>query len=1047
MPLFGTGPKRTDGQTNSILNTTLTYLTPTQVPNLAVWFDAADTSTIRTNISSLNQWYSKTSISSVMSNAFGLPGPIWRSTTQNGLPVVRFDGTNSSFMSSISMTYDANTYVTNNETTMFLAYNPTNGGAPFGVTTNSYGGDGIRLHPQSGQTWFFGNINNLPNNARIDYSYPVNTGFKVESYFGRQGTLGARINGSLYAASTMGGGLSFPAGTNYHVQMGGVGYGSRLFTQDIGEALIYNRGLSDYELRGVEAYLARKWGTQSALPYRHPGIPTGPPLMGYKFLSYPAVVSNYGLWFDAMDTSTITDLGGNFPPLLPPNQLLIATWKDKSPNNQNISITNNPYQFLNLTGSNSYPTVIIIPNAPGGAYMRKQINTPYTGCNLSAFFVLGNTNNFFFTICSNAGGQAGANSPFDFNCWAGNSLIGFQRAVDGASATNNVINAPYTGQYSLVSMFVNGTQNTIGNVLPSTNLISINGAFVSSSTKYAGCNFNLAYMGLNGGYNFQATSQGNFSEIAIFYRTLTTPERFAIESQLIRKWGLHSNAPVSFINSLPVTSGLYGWYDAYDQTTVLRNASNNVSMWLDKSGQSNHMSTVLCTYGSNTGSNLYYSSINVSTNSFSALFFPSTFAVMRTSTLVVNQSFSTFSMISVGNFFKSNAGGAAIPRNVSLYSTLVANDMAYAGSVSNNAGGVNVANTNFTTRFSTLHINTMLVNLGPTTDTGIATGNALTYFNGVSNQTTTGLTYTGMIQPSYISLMGSGLTNSAGEGDFRNNSGSLAEVLLYNRILTSTELTNTHTYLLNKWGISNTICNVPVTSGLNLWLDAYDPSCVITDSNSNVLLWRDKSGLSNHFSNFTTNFPILTRNPQVNAPSISFNSNAITQALVNSNFNISSISSFSIVGVSLLSNTTVNGRIFSIVSTSQTLDFQNDNGFNIFNNNGTGFGYTRSTVILSNTVSSNINNMFSLIVNNSTIINDVNPSTTGFGTNGIMRSFSTTTTTSTLNVNLAYIGTSRNNDATSKFSGLMCELLYYNRVLSFPERQQVESYLMSKWNI
>jgi hypothetical protein len=743
-----------------------------------------------------------------------------------------------------------------------------------------------------------------------------------------------------------------------------------------------------------------------------------------------------------MFTESITDTANNTPPSLPPNTFPVNTWRDRSGNGNTLTRAGTQGVSFKYVGCNFYPNINTVSNygSPFITLNRPTLTNQYIGCNISLFAVIS------FSITNTTTSLVfGNDCVVNYN----NNSVRFYR--DGTNPVLNqntyILSAPLASNTQvLVSVLVNGSTTTVGSVLPSTNLINLNGAFVSSSIS-VGSNFNTTGVSFFSAYGGQ---QGNnpgvsISEVLFFYRTLTSPERFAIESQLIKKWGLPSNAPVSFINSLPVTSGLYGWYDAYDQTTVLRNASNNVSMWLDKSGQSNHMSTVLCTYGSNTGSNLYYSSINVSTNSFSALFFPSTFAVMRTSTLVVNQSFSTFSMISVGNFFKSNAGPA--PRNVSLYSTLVANDMAFTGSVLNSAGGVNVTNTNFTTRFSTLHINTMLVNLGPTTDTGIATGNALTYFNGVSNQTTTGLTYTGMIQPSYISLMGSGLTNSAGEGDFRNNSGSLAEVLLYNRILTSTELTNTHNYLLNKYGISNTICNVPVTSGLNLWLDAYDPSCVITDSNSNVLLWRDKSGLSNHFSNFTTNFPILTRNPQVNAPSISFNSNAITQALVNSNFNISSISSFSIVGVSLLSNTTVNGRIFSIISTSQTLDFQNDNGFNIFNNNGTGFGYTRSTVILSNTVSSNINNMFSLIVNNSTIINDVNPSTTGFGTNGIMRSFSTTTTTSTLNVNLAYIGTSRNNDATSKFSGLMCELLYYNRVLSFPERQQVESYLMSKWNV
>jgi hypothetical protein len=80
------------------------------------------------------------------------------------------------------------------------------------------------------------------------------------------------------------------------------------------------------------------------------------------------------------------------------------------------------------------------------------------------------------------------------------------------------------------------------------------------------------------------------------------------------------------------------------------------------------------------------------------------------------------------------------------------------------------------------------------------------------------LAYVGNLYPSYMRLM-NGPYNDIFNGDTRADSGFLGEVLLYNRILNSNELLNTHTYLLNKWGISTIISNVPVTRGLNLWLD------------------------------------------------------------------------------------------------------------------------------------------------------------------------------------------------------------------------------------
>ena len=95
----------------------------------------------------------------------------------------------------------------------------------------------------------------------------------------------------------------------------------------------------------------------TALPANYPRTRTGGPLMGYRLIRYPQAVSNYGLWYDAMDTSTIRDIGGNFPPLLAPNQLGIGQWNDRSGNNRHLSnFFTNPSQF-NLFGNNLYPTV------------------------------------------------------------------------------------------------------------------------------------------------------------------------------------------------------------------------------------------------------------------------------------------------------------------------------------------------------------------------------------------------------------------------------------------------------------------------------------------------------------------------------------------------------------------------------------------------------------------------------------------------------------------------------------------------------------------
>lgn len=1061
MPIFGTGPKRTDGKTNPEINATPTYLTPTQVSNLAVWFDAVDTSTIKTNISSLNQWWSKTNISTVMSNAYGLQGPSWISTTQNGLPVVRFYGNNSSFMLSLRVDYNSSIFATNNETTMFLAYNPTNVGAPFGVEdSSSHGAGGFRLHPQSGQTWFFGNNNNPPNNARLDYSYPVNTGFKVETYFGRASTLGFRNSGALFATSTMLTGLSFYNPSTL-VFMGAQNYNSRAFTQDIGEALIYNRGLTDYEMSGIEAYLSRKWGIQNKLPYNHIGIARSAPLMGYKLLTYYPVVSNFGLWYDAMDTSTIKDTAGNFPPSLPPNALGVAQWNDKSGNNKNLINSSTYPSLFNLLGNNFYPTVYSIGYNQSGYYYNLRLSNAtslYTGSSISAFFVLSiqpNANNTpFFSLTSSYSAQYipinpnGPNpSTFDFTLNYISNTIGFSRYGGSAITSNNVLTAPLLNYSSinLVSIFINPTQNTIGNVLPSTNLISINGAFVSSSTQYSGNPFNFQFISMFGGYNFPANnSYSYFNEVGIFFRTLTTPERVAYESQLINKWKLPSNAPVSYINAGPNISTPYLWVDAYSSsnvsTTVTTDGLTRVDTVFDRSGNGRNFNVI------SGNSNIFYNRVSTM-NQFNSLYFSTgSYNGIISNTVPIN----AFSTNSYSFFMVYNQLSTQTVTRLFAANNQTGSDSALGGfsyqilgqtpyftpTTAYQSAGANINNgTNYLTSF--------IVNGGPTFDIYQPS-----IFNVYTNSGS-GAAFTSNINFASTNLLNISQFNIGGR---INNlsygfNGLISEVILYNRALSNAERQTIESYLINKWGISTLVSNVPVTSGLNLWLDAYDPSCVITDSNSNVLLWRDKSIYNYNFSNFTSNYPVYKNNPQNALPSISITSNATTQALVNSNFNISSISSFSVLGVVNLSNTTINGRIFSILSTSQQLDYQIDNGFVIYNNFGTGVGYSRSSFSITGTATSNTNNLFSLIVNNISTQNDVVVSTTALGINGVMKQFLTATANSTINVNLGYIGTSKNNDITMKYSGLISELLFYNRTLSFVERQQVESYLMSKWKI
>jgi hypothetical protein len=526
-----------------------------------------------------------------------------------------------------------------------------------------------------------------------------------------------------------------------------------------------------------------------------------------------------------MDTSTIRDIGGNFPPRLPPNQLGIGRWNDKSANNRFLSnYVEDPSDF-NLLGTNNYPTVVqrFTPGNQFSPRLRSQdFNNYYTGCNISAFFVLSAQSNTFndallgFTSSFSAMPEPlsgdrlvnNSNSTFDFTLTYNSSNIGLSRF--GANTINNVVSAQYNGAYSLVSILVNGTQNTIGNVLPSTNVISINGAFVSSSSFYAGRNFNILYLSIFGGYNFTTRNTMSFNEIGIFYRTLTTPERVAYESQLIRKWGLPSNISVS----TPVISGLNLWLDAYDSPSIIFSTNTSqVTQWSDKSLCNFHMSNPgtlgaarMPTYTTASPSGL--PSLQFSNSAPTSVFYTNlwnsnfTYPTVRETTLFVSYASTSntafygplFTMLSNNELFYDRGNGFEL-------------------SVTNGNGGIGLVR-------STVRIyNTLIPNTHNTTTlASVVFNSSFTTIPDIP-QRSFGLSRNGVVgfvQPSsFISSVGilstlnftvnQAALGTRGAGTVGDQqwyySGFIHEVLQYNRALTFIERQQVESYLLSKWNI------------------------------------------------------------------------------------------------------------------------------------------------------------------------------------------------------------------------------------------------------
>lgn len=280
-------------------------------------------------------------------------------------------------------------------------------------------------------------------------------------------------------------------------------------------------------------------------------------------------------------------------------------------------------------------------------------------------------------------------------------------------------------------------------------------------------------------------------------------------------------------------------------------------------------------------------------------------------------------------------------------------------------------------------------------------------------------------------------------------SGWIGEILVYSNSFSNiSQRQAVEGYLAWKWGIQ---ANLPASHpwksyapftrpfqpidkdvGLVLWLDAADPS-TMTISGANVTQWIDKSVQGVVFSNQIATQAVYNSNLINGLPGIDLTNGSgfisTTSPLISSNLSWAGV-------VVVKSGIGTWGSIFThgnrdndfavernSISAGTTLHFQTAN-----DNAGLDIAYTldRADVYLG-TIRTGTSRFFERIGGGTT--------TTITGTNSL---------TMTSTNNLIRIGRS---DAGEAFNSYIGEILYYNRVLTDAEQQDVESYLTNKWNI
>ncbi len=260
------------GLTITPLAATPASFVPTQIPDLAAWYDASDPTTIVQAQNDVSVWQDKSghgnSLAQSSTGAMPQTGP-----NIDGLGALGFSG--KQFLISSNPAFSGNVF---NASTLFVVGNASAATAATSLLSAGlppgYDSPRWELRPsENGYTHFdFNNISTGRIGQQDNSVGPV-----LWTAAGSAGAEYLRRDGNTMGTSTGPGATvsgSFPL-----VVGGNAGPSRKLsypFTGAIGEILIFNRYLTNAEAQTVEGYLACKWGLQNRLPENHPYRATCP---------------------------------------------------------------------------------------------------------------------------------------------------------------------------------------------------------------------------------------------------------------------------------------------------------------------------------------------------------------------------------------------------------------------------------------------------------------------------------------------------------------------------------------------------------------------------------------------------------------------------------------------------------------------------------------------------------------------------------------------------------------------------------------------------
>jgi len=270
----------------------------------------------------------------------------------------------------------------------------------------------------------------------------------------------------------------------------------------------------------------------------------------------------------------------------------------------------------------------------------------------------------------------------------------------------------------------------------------------------------------------------------------------------------------------PIPSEFIAWYDASDTSSIIA-TGNNVTQWNDKSTNNYHAVN-----------HLTNPTTNVQTlNGLNVMQFNGDWLDMPLATIPAGVAQYTIAAVwkvssgarrTIVSFGVETPGGGG-----TYYKQIWAHTQEPAGAnVGHRWIGDDLNSPDGSIDYATA--NTSILSWDGTTRKSILNG--LTYFDTPTNTKNTA---------SDAARIGA---TTSSNGNYNINGGYIAELIIYHKVLTASELADLQTYLNTKWGLTPS-ANTPVTTGMVAWYDANDASTIHDGGGTGVLYqWDDKSG-------------------------------------------------------------------------------------------------------------------------------------------------------------------------------------------------------------